>query len=377
MRVAFLGEVNYPSHNIKWVNHIISEFGVEGIVLTFPDQNHEFIDKRIKVYKELEPFPVTNFVKRLSLSKRISVILEENNIQLVHFLWGVDIVLWASILKIPYVITTRGSDVLRLLPNRLESSKSSLRRFLIKRILRKRYLAAYLEAGKITSTSEIQQATLKKCLNTELSQCIVVRTGIYPEKFPFDKRKIGFTPPVLNWLSPRTMRSLYQQDIIIRAFRIYLESYPNASLRLIDNHPNTPWSDNINFLVNSLKITDSVTFLPELNQSEMRTQYEWADITINIPKTDGTPVSVLEAMSIGTPTILGNAKYDEEIFNYDSSWFLEHMNETNLLTCVDQINKVSKLKMNQMVSSNSNMVKQKANTNIEMRKIFAVYESLK
>lgn len=59
----------------------------------------------------------------------------------------------------------------------------------------------------------------------------------------------------------------------------------------------------------------NVRFIPSINHDEIADYYRFADVTISIPNTDGTPMTVLESMACGTPTVIGDLPdYDPEYF---------------------------------------------------------------
>src|SRR6185436_15091977 len=59
---------------------------------------------------------------------------------------------------------------------------------------------------------------------------------------------------------------------------------------------------------------DRVRFVGPISHDEMPDYYRLADVTISIPSSDGTPLSVLESMACGTPVIVSR------IPNYDAHY---------------------------------------------------------
>ncbi|HEX9960784.1 MAG TPA: glycosyltransferase, partial [Pyrinomonadaceae bacterium] len=67
------------------------------------------------------------------------------------------------------------------------------------------------------------------------------------------------------------------------------------------------------FEENSARST--VRYVTDIPHHEIADYFRLADVTVCVPVTDGTPMSVLESMACGTPTVIGNLPdYDAEYF---------------------------------------------------------------
>ena len=60
--------------------------------------------------------------------------------------------------------------------------------------------------------------------------------------------------------------------------------------------------------------SDRVRFTGAIPHDEMPDYYRFADVTVSIPSSDGTPMSVLESMACGTPVLVSR------IPNYDTHY---------------------------------------------------------
>jgi trehalose-6-phosphate synthase len=63
--------------------------------------------------------------------------------------------------------------------------------------------------------------------------------------------------------------------------------------------------------------------LPKQKQEGIWELYKRAELIVMTPKSDGTPVSGMEAIALGQKLILGPLKYDEDIFNQASCFKLK------------------------------------------------------
>lgn len=374
IRIAFFGEAAFPSHNIKWINHLVNNFPIEAILITYTDENSEHIDSKVKVYNVLRLFPVLDKRRRKELVKQYRDILLGHEVDLLHFLWGVDVVQWATVLNTKYIITTRGSDVLRVIPSTLSDISFRLSaKYLYSIQKRARHKRAYRNSDWVTSTSESQKRSVRK-FQPAVKQHSLVRTGTYSEFF--HKTDLGRINGVRVILSPRTMRELYNQDIIVKAFAKYFFEFPTAELRMVDNHPGSTWSDYIQGLVCDLGISEHVVFLTDLDQGQMAKEYKDADVCVMIPKTDGVPVSGIESMMAGCPIILGDNQYDKDIFNENTVWQLKENQPDQLFQALLELNNCDPEVLKTKVLNAQRVSLEYGSTEREMEKVYNIYRKV-
>lgn len=375
IRVAFIGEVSYPSHNIKWINHLVDREGVEGIVLTRPNQNPEHITSGVSVIQKMIPFPYFNFFKRRKYISYLRAILLENKIDIIHFLWGVDDCVLGPLLKKPFLITTRGSDVLRDLSGYYLNPKLKLNKRSASDFFKsKMHLSAYKKASVVTSTSLGQMQVLKEFCSS-IRKHELIRTGVYLDELKcYSNDAFGSDRKVI--FSPRTMRPIYNQDIILKAFAEVVKVHQDAQLRMIDNVPGSDWSKKTQNLAEELNLLDNINILPSLNKDEMYIEYEKASVCVMIPVTDGVPVTGLESMAIGTPVVLGEPEYDQDIFNEQTVWKLKNNSSKELKVELLKIFELSEEEILIKTSKAKSTVFSNANRNNEMKKVIDIYQSI-
>src|SRR5262249_3115335 len=97
----------------------------------------------------------------------------------------------------------------------------------------------------------------------------------------------------------RGFHPYYCIDVVIRAFAIVKDKYPDAQLDLIGCGP---LALEMRKLVSDLRLT-GVNFCGVASRSDIGRDYDRADIFINASRLDNMPVSVLEAFASGTPVI--------------------------------------------------------------------------
>lgn len=377
LNIAFFGETKYPAHNIKWINHLAQNSKHNFIVFTFKNEDYSYIDEKVKVYDVVEHIPNLNFKKNKTQKYIISEILDRHNIHLLHFLWGVGICMWGPYLNRKYIITTRGSDVLQrvnfdYIPkiNLKSLIYRNGRNLVFKKHLLKR---TYLNAEILTSTSFKQKNTIEKFLKKKLP-IQIIRTGVNIKQFkPIENRSDNEKTIIF---SPRSMTPLYNQKTIIEAFEKFSKKCPNSHLRMINNRPDTEYSLQIRDYIVKRNLKNKITLLPELTNEEMNLEYNNADLVVMIPQTDGTPVSALESMLCGTPTLLGAYDYDDDLFNEDYIFQLKKNTAEDLYEKMILIKSLPMESLSQKCSRAQIHIKQKSNRSIEMGKIINLYDSI-
>jgi glycosyltransferase involved in cell wall biosynthesis len=152
----------------------------------------------------------------------------------------------------------------------------------------------------------------------------VVHGGIHLEKFvPGDKPEyllkrwdIPHHSKVI--FSPRLMRPLSNVIEIARAAHLVSEQVPNT-LYLVafpETAVDTEYSEEVRKTFGG----NNVRFVSGIPHDEIADYFRLADVTVSIPDTDGTPMTVLESMACGRPTVIGDLPdYDREYFEHEKT----------------------------------------------------------
>ena len=178
--------------------------------------------------------------------------------------------------RIPVVLTAWGSDVL------LVPKKNRFYRYLVKKTLDRSRI--------VTADSTEMIESMKALVSSKPYEWI--QYGIDPVQ-PASKEKLIF--------SNRLHQPLYRIDQVIRYFEAFANKHEDWKLIIAGSGSET---ENLKQLAESLTCSDRVQFVGWLSPEENRAWYAKASMYISIPSSDGTSVSVLEAMSAGCIPIL-------------------------------------------------------------------------
>lgn len=197
----------------------------------------------------------------------------------------------------PFMVTIHGSDLM-VLP------KQSL----IARILAKWVLS---RADYVTCVSErLYEEALAYGVNPEKLELagLGVDTSVFqPAANPANVRsKLGLGEgPVIA--SIRAMKSIYNPIDIALSIPLVLERIPKARFIVLTYNANSDLLSKFKAAVQAGGANDVVIYIDELADDASIAQiYQVADVCISVASSDGTPISVQEAMACGIPVVLGD-----------------------------------------------------------------------
>jgi len=228
----------------------------------------------------------------------------------------------AKKIKTPIVSTAWGSDVL-IIP-----FKNIFYKYLTKKIIQNSFL--------VTADARILINSMQKIENDK-KKYILLHYGIETIKSK-EKEQIIFTN--------RLHKKLYRNNKIIEYFDAFSKNNLTWKLIIAGNGGET---DDLKNLVKIKNLEDKVEFVGWLNQEENNNWYSKSTIYISIPNSDGTSISVLEAMSAGCIPILSDITVSHELIIDNENGIIESEG-------VNPINKAILLDRNKLVAINKKLV---------------------
>ena len=185
----------------------------------------------------------------------------------------------ARVFKVKYVPILRGGD----LPNRLKNNP---------KLCQMVFANAY---KNVAPSGYLMQAFE----NAGFANVIHIPNSIEIEKYEFKQREI--ITPKLIWV--RAFASIYNPTMAVKVVAELQKTYPNATLTMVG--PDKDGSlETTKLFANS--INTMVNFTGKLTKEDWWKLASEHDIFINTTHFDNTPVSVMEAMTLGLPVVSTN-----------------------------------------------------------------------
>lgn len=376
IRVLYIGDP-LGIHDPKWISYFSTKGLVEAHMLTYPKEDSRIKESdrkiledemKIRLHPPIKYYSVLKPHQTVSASRHLNRIINENRIDIVHALFAAPSAVWALHVDVPFIITARGSDVLRVIPGLLEQNGWHAG---ADRILYNLFDKAFHKAAAITGTSNRQLERIWQMFGTRNMH--LVRTGVDVEAI----RNADMThlPAELSGRDfiflPRFTEPIYNTMLQAEALKLVPAADRQGSeVVLVGGH--TP--DYEREVVQTL--TDGgwkVTMLRNLSQAQMWATFRKARLSMMTPISDGTPNSALEAMAAGCPNILGAFEYDLDLFGPE---FCLRMGTWDPEELASLITDALGTDLSAMTDRAYRNILERGNRNVEMEKLRALYTRL-
>lgn len=377
LNILFLADPN-SIHDIKWMSY----FSREHKCFLLARKQHaeklgpENFDKfesefNIKILGSIEDFSIRNFLGTIAQYRIIKKLIKEENIDLMHIMYAEPNALWAffrSNVNIPILLTTRGTDVLKTIPEFFEGSG------LLNRMVAYLYRKSFIKTDSITCTSIRQKASVLKLTGAKVKSPHIIRTGvdiqsILSDTASYKKEELSVKKCVFF---PRAMRPLYDHELAIDSVALLPETIRKEfSFVFVDKNS----ADKAYTSMIEDKIKQSAAdfiWLENLDQKTLFETYKNASLCVMTPKSDGTPVSAVEAMLCKVPLILPPLEYDPDLFA-EGVLFFKERTAASLSSLIEAVLKGQILPDIEKAYENALHL---ADRNKEMNKLGMIYKEL-
>lgn len=226
--------------------------------------------------------------------KAVEKIIRDRNIDIVHAHQAVTHAYIAAKAvkktKTPLIVTIWGSDIL-LVPR-----KSIFHKLMSRYILKK--------ASHLTMDAAFLQDHMEEIARRKLQSTIVTYGVDIPDKVNItDKEDIFY--------SNRLLEPIYNIDLIINTFSNFVSSKEYNGYKLVIAG-NGSLEQSMKELAEKKNIADQVIFAGWLNKEQNHEFYQKTRFFVSVPESDGTSVSLLEAMAYGCIPIVSDLPANRE-----------------------------------------------------------------
>ncbi len=323
-------------HVSSFVSAIISEQN-ELFLLSEESCDFEGIKKNYVVsFRTINPIEIVrnNFkIKQILIEIQPDVIHIHQVNRLAFFVSRI-----ARKLNIRVVTTAWGSDVL------LVPKKNLIYRFLVKKSLQ--------NSNVVSADSNDMIDAMKNLF--PVGDYRLLQYGIDPIESA-EKENIVY--------SNRLHEPLYRISQVINYFAEFIKSNPNWVLVIAGTGSET---ENLQKHTSDLKLDSKIKFVGWQKRDENRAWYAKSRIYISIPESDGTSVSVLEAMSAGCIPVVADLAVSHEWIFAGQNGIIEKKNQNPLEEAIN-------LDAEKCSKTNLTLIKDKATRAASVRAIMQLY----
>lgn len=254
----------------------------------------------------------------------------------------------------PQILTCHGSDLL------VHPKRSKVEKYFVKRALK--------YADKITLPShEMYQKSISYGANPK--KMIEIQYGINLQLFKFSHENKQHT----RFLCTRMLTPQYRTDFIIEAFSLLSKKYPDVFLDIVGEGPER---NNLEKLVISKSIENTVTFCGKINHSEIVKFYNQSAFYVTASPTDGLSISLLEAFATGVYPILPDNKSNRSLLKLGFNAKLYTLDSVDNLTNVIKDILENSTDLSEKCLSNRSLVEEKFNRNQNLTVIESLYNDM-
>ncbi len=264
------------------------------------------------------------------------------------------------VLSMPY-----GSDIL------IEPERSLLRRMIIKYAIKK--------ADMITCDCETVKNKIIQMTGFEEDKIVIFPWGIELDKFYPDSAKSFAIRKKLGWVDKkilimnRNFEAVYGTQYFIESLPAILNEEPATRVFIIGSGSLEKW---IRDLVNERGLNKFVTFIGKIPIDEMPYYLNAADIYVSTSLSDGTSLSLLEAMACGLPVVVTEIPANKEwVINGQNGFLVPTKNPGEVSKRVLTLLKNSNIR-EEMGQKNLAVAKDKADWDKNVDKLEGIYKSL-
>ncbi len=298
MKICYLGNAQ-SIHTLRWVKHF-SSMGNEVTLISFEDAS--IADVNVIVLNQLCRNPKLNVIANIPRVRRL---VRDNAPDILHAHYATSYGFAGACAGFrPYVVSAWGSDV-------LVSPRSS-------RVYEEIVRFVFRRATRINSVAQHMTDSIVKWSYARSEKIVTIPFGVDTTQFLAEGRAVHSTRSNPVIVSTRRLNSQLQVDLLLRAAPLVLTNYPGAKFVVIGDGPERPALTKV---AQELGVASSVSFVGELPPEGIATYLRSADIFVTTSPTDGSSVSLNEAMACGAFPVATAIEANQAWLRGDSTGF--------------------------------------------------------
>lgn len=287
LRLYYFGDAN-SIHTKRWLSYFHNNGHDVLLVNTGEPISESLGFKVIDFPKDTFSLPI---LKSLFFIPKLRKLINSYNPDFVHIHFLNRRAIWAVLASShPVIITVWGSDVFLTLK--------------YKKLIAKLFMRLCFRKAIFVTTDS--RSLLKGAfeLGADRNRAKIIQFGVDASKFKPNlsveslKAKYNLKNTKVIF-SPRGIKEIYNIDIILKAYSKVVKEIPNSILLLANFNTYQEYEAYIKELIKKLDLEGKVIVVNSIKHSDMPKYFNLADVVVSVPYSDGTPVSLLEAMACG------------------------------------------------------------------------------
>lgn len=285
MHVCFLGDAG-SIHLQRWIHYFVKEGYLVDVISFRPC---EIKGAKVHVLAQGQSGKLA-YLKAVFKIRRLICRMKPDLLH-AHYATSFGLLALVSGFK-PLVVTAWGSDVL------VAPRESMILKLLVQQVLR--------HADALTSDSSNMSKRMRELLNGHEGILKTITMGVSRDWFaqiPDSKKK------PLQIVSLRGHQTNYNIDVLIQAMTVVTKAIPKSLLIVAGEGPET---EGLKALSSSLGIDENIHFVGQLPHEAVQSYLNESSISVSIPTSDATAVSLLETMACGSFPIVTDLPANRE-----------------------------------------------------------------
>jgi L-malate glycosyltransferase len=328
MRICYLADGRYV-HARRWLRYF-NEHGHDMHLISFAPMTPEHVraveEAGGRYLGELGGFHFKRFWLTVSELKWLRDLLRRERIDVLHCHFLGSNAWYAALSGFrPLVITVMGGGDVCGPGWRPEGTRA---RVLTPFALRR--------ADLVTSWSRVMAEAVRPYCREE-TPIEVIHGGVDLSRFhcgpkqEYLRERWNLPPDAKVVFSPRLMRPLSNITQIAAAAGLIHEKLPHTYFLFAApaEERDQTYETEVRRVLRETGVADNARFVGPIPHHEMADYHRLADVTISIPSTDGTPMTVLESMACGTPVVVSDIPdYDPHYIEPDATVLAARYDDT-------------------------------------------------
>jgi glycosyltransferase involved in cell wall biosynthesis len=356
--ISSMGKV----HDYRFLKKLADDYELTYLHYSASEVMQEIKELNIRV---IHKKPFKNNLPLLSELPHLKKVYKTIKPDIVHtgYVWQTGIL--ASMLNLhPHLSMAWGSDIL------IEPEKH----FMIKMMVRK----VMNQCDHIQCDAEVVKSKIISLFNTPADKITVFPWGIdlalYKKQDKEESRKeLGLNPDDMIFICTRPLEKLYRVTELLHVFKDFAKGKKDVKLVLATD--GTLRDEVLHFIEDS-NLQDKILFKGWIKYYEMPVYYNAADVNVSNSSSDGTSLSMLEAMACGCGLIVTDVPAIIEWVNKDNGFIVSREDPGEFKQAMEKYYSDRSL-INTHGRKNIELAKEKADWDKNYLKLKDIYSNLR